>query len=177
MHESEKWKWSHSVLSDSQRPHGLQPTRLLRPRDFPGKSTGVGCHCLLQLNVYIILNTLGRSEKFCQFPKWFSKHNLEQLPTWQELIGFSSEFFTFKASDWQMIAMAPGSIFLLFPYSSVGKESTCNVGDLGSIPRLGGSSAEGNGNPLHYSCLGNPMDKEPDKLVYGIANSQTQLRN
>ena len=48
MHESEKWKWSHSVVSDSSRPHGLQPTRLLRPWDFPGKSTGVGCHCLLQ---------------------------------------------------------------------------------------------------------------------------------
>ena len=42
MHESEKWKWSHSAESDSQRPHGLQPTRLLRPWDFPGKSTGVG---------------------------------------------------------------------------------------------------------------------------------------
>ena len=36
-----------SVMSDSSRPHGLQPTRLLRPWDFPGKSTGVGCHCLL----------------------------------------------------------------------------------------------------------------------------------
>ena len=47
MHESEKWKWSRSVTSDSSRPHGLQPTRLLRPWDFPGKSTGVGCHCLL----------------------------------------------------------------------------------------------------------------------------------
>ena len=34
MHESEKWKWSHSVMSDSSRPHGLQPTRLLRPWDF-----------------------------------------------------------------------------------------------------------------------------------------------
>ena len=33
----------------TQRPHGLQPTRFLRPWDFPGKSTGVGCHCLLQL--------------------------------------------------------------------------------------------------------------------------------
>ena len=45
MHESEKWKWSRSVVSDPQRPHGLQPTRLLRPWDLPGKSTGVGCHC------------------------------------------------------------------------------------------------------------------------------------
>ena len=47
MHESEKWKWSRSVIADPQRPQGLQPTRLLRPWDFPGKSTGVGCHCLL----------------------------------------------------------------------------------------------------------------------------------
>ena len=47
MHESEKWKWSRSVVSDPQRPHGLQPSRLLCPWDFPGKSTGVGCHCLL----------------------------------------------------------------------------------------------------------------------------------
>ena len=47
MHESEKWKWSRSVLSDCSWPHGLQPTRLPLPWDFPGKSTGVGCHCLL----------------------------------------------------------------------------------------------------------------------------------
>ena len=47
VHESEKWKWSRSVVSDSSRPHGLQPTRLLHPWDFPGKSPGVGCHCLL----------------------------------------------------------------------------------------------------------------------------------
>ena len=44
--ESEMWKWSRSVMSDFSRPHGLQPTRLLRPWDFPGKSTGGGCHCL-----------------------------------------------------------------------------------------------------------------------------------
>ena len=50
MHEGEKWKWSLSVVSDSQRPYGLQPTGLLRPWDFPGKSTGVGCHCLLRTN-------------------------------------------------------------------------------------------------------------------------------
>ena len=48
-----KWKWSCSVMSDCYRPHGLQPTRLLCPWDFPGKSTGVGCHCLLQ-GVYLL---------------------------------------------------------------------------------------------------------------------------
>ena len=42
MQESEKWKWSRLVMSDSWRPQGLQPTRLLCPWDFPGKSTGVG---------------------------------------------------------------------------------------------------------------------------------------
>ena len=47
MHESEKWKGSCSAVSDSSRPHGLQPTRLLHPWDFPGESTGVGCHRLL----------------------------------------------------------------------------------------------------------------------------------
>ena len=45
---AEKWKWSLSVVPDSEQPHGLQPTRLLHPWDFPGKSTGVGCHCLLR---------------------------------------------------------------------------------------------------------------------------------
>ena len=44
----EKWKWSCSIMSDSLWPHRLQPTRLLHPWDFPGKSTGVGCHFLLQ---------------------------------------------------------------------------------------------------------------------------------
>ena len=43
-----KWKWSCSVLSDYLQPHGLQPTRLLHPWDFPGKRTRVGCHFLLQ---------------------------------------------------------------------------------------------------------------------------------
>ena len=43
-----KWKWSRSVVFDSLRPHRLQPIRLLCPWDFPGNSTGVGCHFLLQ---------------------------------------------------------------------------------------------------------------------------------
>ena len=53
--ESGKWKWSRSVVSDSQRPHGLQPTRLLHPWDSPGKRTRVGCHHLLHLNTSFIV--------------------------------------------------------------------------------------------------------------------------
>ena len=49
MHASEKWKSSQSVVSDPQQPHGLKPSRLLHPWDFPGKCTGVRCHCLLRL--------------------------------------------------------------------------------------------------------------------------------
>ena len=48
--------------SDSSQPHGLQPTRLLHPWDFPGKSTGVGCHCFLQL--LTIVSTFYRFSSF-----------------------------------------------------------------------------------------------------------------
>ena len=64
MHESEKWKWSHSVMSDPQRPRGLQPTRLLHPWDSPGKSTGVGCHCFLRLSKNHYLWPKGKTS-FC----------------------------------------------------------------------------------------------------------------
>ena len=60
MHESEKWKWSRSVVSSSSGPHRLQPTRLLSPWDFPGKSTGVGCH---HLKLGILNNIICQSWK------------------------------------------------------------------------------------------------------------------
>ena len=49
-------------------------------------------------------------------------------------------------------------MWLRFPGGSEGKESTCNAGDLGSIPGLGRSSGEGNDNPLQYSYLENSME-------------------
>ena len=73
MHESEKWKWSRSVASDSLRPHGLQPSRLLHPWDSPGKSTGVGCHCLLRQAVYMELNSMACATE----AKWCSKGNIQ----------------------------------------------------------------------------------------------------
>ncbi len=63
-----------------------------------------------------------------------------------------------------------------FPCSSVGKESACNAGDPGSIPGLGRSPGEGNGNPLQYSCLENPMDGGAWwATVHGVAKSRTRL--
>ena len=58
-----------------------------------------------------------------------------------------------------------------FPDNSVGKESACNARDLGSIPGLGRSPAEGKGYPFHYSGLENSMDC----IVHEVAKSQTQL--
>ena len=56
------------------------------------------------------------------------------------------------------------------------KESACNVGDLRSIPGLGSSPGEGNGNPLQYSCLENPMDGGAwQATVHRVAKSRTRL--
>ena len=66
MHESEKWKWSRLVVSNPQRPHGLQPTSLLCPWDFPGRSTGVGCHCCVSEVVDISPSNLDSSLCFIQ---------------------------------------------------------------------------------------------------------------
>ena len=63
-----------------------------------------------------------------------------------------------------------------FPGGSEVKASACNVGDLGLIPGLGRSPGEGNGNPLKYSCLENPMDRGAWwATVYGVAKSRTRL--
>ena len=63
-----------------------------------------------------------------------------------------------------------------FPGGSVVKNLPASVGDSGSIPGLGRSPGKGNGNRLQYSCLGNPMDKEPGGLqAMGSRKSQTPL--
>ena len=60
-----------------------------------------------------------------------------------------------------------------FPDSSVGKESVCNGGEAGLIPRLGRSTGDGIGYPLQYSGLENSMEC----LVHGIRKSRTRLRD
>ena len=95
MREREKWKGSRSVVSNSSRPHGLQPTRLLHPRDFPGKSTGVGCHRLLRWKLGRIQTMKDRREPWCySFFKMFTLRtllgkqlkNLSILASWWETV-------------------------------------------------------------------------------------------
>ena len=60
---------------------------------------------------------------------------------------------------------------MVVPCGSAGKESACNVGDLGSIPGLGGSPGKGKGYPFQYSGL----EKSMDYIVHGVAKSWTQV--
>ena len=63
-----------------------------------------------------------------------------------------------------------------FPGGSDGKASVYNAGGPGSSPGLGRSPGEGNGNPLQYYCLENPMDRGAwQTAVYGVAKSRTRL--
>ena len=80
------------------------------------------------------------------------------------LTGADSQIFTLSMQD--------------FPGGSDGKASAYNVGDLGSIPGSGRSPGEGNGTPLQYSCLENPMDGGAWlATVHGVAKSWTRLRD
>ena len=81
-------------------------------------------------------------------------------------IGHSSLCYTINPSHL--------SILYMVPRSSEVKASACNAGDLGSIPGLGRSSGEGNGNPLQYSGLKNPMEGGAwQATVHGVTKSQT----
>ena len=62
-----------------------------------------------------------------------------------------------------------------FPDGSVVKNLPANAGDQSLIPGSGSSSGEGNGNPLQYSCLENPMDREPGSLLCGVTKSRKWL--
>ena len=67
-------------------------------------------------------------------------------------------------------------MYVGFPGGSDGKESACGAGDERSIPGSGRSSGEGNGNPLQYSCLENPMGGGAwQATVHGVTKSWTQL--
>ena len=90
-HQSEKWKWSCSVVSDSLQPHGLQPTRLLCPWDFPGKRTGVGWHCLFQVGLH-------RTVQLQLLQRYWLGHRLGTIGSIVEANGLSCS----KAWKWKL---------------------------------------------------------------------------
>ena len=107
----------------------------------PRTATGVGAPRAVRLALALL-----------HFPLGFLYSVIKEPPTGTSGVYFSSGF------------TADG-----FPCSSVGKESACHAGDLGSIPGLERSPGEGNGNPLQYSGLENPMDRGAwQATVHGI---------
>ena len=89
--------------------------------------------------------------------------------TWQAIFHGITKSWT-RLSDWTESMGFTGGLD--------SKESACNAGDLCSIPGSGKSPGEGNGNPLQYSCLENPMDRGAWRVtVRGVANSQTWLND
>ena len=105
MHESEKWTWSRSVMSDSSRPHRLQPARLLCPWDFPGQSTGVGYHCLLHCWLYVQLK-LGCvcMWKLCSYrirEGLILGDSEKALPHWRKGLEKKDGIQTWGRTDWE----------------------------------------------------------------------------
>ena len=113
---------SSSVVSNSLRPHELQPSRLLCPWNFPGKNTEMGCHFLLQ----------------GIFPTQESNPPLLDLLPWQE--------DSLPLSHWG----SPGIITDTCAYQQ--GQQCCYQNALQCY------FGEGDGTPLQYSCLANPMD-------------------
>ena len=166
------------------RSHRRQPTRLPHPWDSLGKNTGVSCHFLLQC-----VKVKSESEVTQSCPTLSDP--MDCSPPGSSVRGI----FQARVLEWGAIASGynlqcrrpqfnswvrkvrwrrdrlPTSVFSGFPCGPAGKESTCSVGDLGSIPGLGRSPGEGKSYPLQFSALENSMDC----IIHGVAKSRTRL--
>ena len=122
---------SHSVVFDPLWPHGLEDARLLCPWNSPGKNTGVGCHFLLQG----IFPTQGSNSGLLQgrfLMLWATTYGRCYAKLWVSQVVLVVKNLPADEGDTR---------------------------DASSIPGSGRSPREGNGNPLQYSCLENPMDR------------------
>ena len=137
---------SCSDMSNSLQQHGLQPSGLLCPWGFPGKTTGVGCYSFL-LGIFPTQG-LNPGLLHCRQSTYHS-----------HFIGFIQEFIF--------------SLLLCFPGASDHKESACSAGDPDFILGSGRSPGEGNGYSLQYSCLENTVNREAWRFtVHGVTKSQ-----
>ena len=115
------------------------------------------CFCILwDLQVAIFFNRGG-----------FSNSNVPG--SWALSTQILNEFFWDRIQEFACVSTNTS-----FPSGSDGKESACNAGDLSSIPGLGRSPGEGNGNPLQYSCLENSIVRGAwEARVCGVEESDT----
>ena len=145
------------VVSDTLQPHGLQHTRLPCPSPSPGVcSNSCPLRGLVASNHLIPCRPLLLPSIFPSI-RVFS-YELPLHIRWPK--DWSFNFSINPSNEWASLGWD-------------GKESTCNVGDLCSIPMLGRSPGDGNDHPLQYSDLENSMDC----IVHGVAKSQTRLSN
>ena len=171
------------------QPHRLQSARLLCPWDFPGKNIGVNCHFLLQ---GIFLTQIKLASPILQAVSCISGRFFTAEPPGKPQLDICSTTKDNRTtSTWQkrqrssLFKNPTPSIVThkwagfhiyrdLFLVTQDGKESACSAEDPGSIPGLGRSPGERNGNPLKYSCLGNPMDRGAwQTTVHGVTKSWT----
>ena len=123
--------------------------------------------------VTTVIFQLCHSRKW-NFYKWY--HGGKQCCCNVSLINKTSLLYWKKKRSWLRECLPISKYLELcggFPDSSVGKESSCNAGDLGSIPGLERSPGEGKGYPLWYSGLENSMDC----IIHGVTKSWTRLRD
>ena len=139
--------------------------------DFPGKNTGMGCDFLFQ-GTFL---TQGSNCVSC-----IGRGILYHRATWEAHRSLQDSEYSSLCCTLGPCCLSISYIVVCiltgFPGSSASKESTCNAGDLGSISGWGRSPGGEHGDPLQYSCLENPMDREAWwATVFGVARSQTQL--
>ena len=161
-----------------------------------GRSTGEGMvyplqHSWVSLVVQLVKNLFAILETWVQSLDWEDPLEMGKAPYssilawripwtgilmgWQRARHFSLSLLRLswvKKIPWRRDRL-PTPVFLGFPCGSAGKESTCNAGDLGSIPGLGRCPGEGKGYPLH--CLG--LENSMDCTVHWVTKSWTQLND
>ena len=171
--------FSHSVLSDSLWPHGLQHARPPCPSPTPRTCSNScllsqWCHLTISSSLGLFsfpsIRVFSSESAVCtRWPKhWSFSFNINPSNEYSGLISFKIGWFDLLAVQAEQLTTS-SAISLGFPCGSPGRESTCNAGDLSSIPGLGRSPGEG--YPQQYSGLENSMDC----IVYGVTKSRTRL--
>ena len=143
----------------------------------PGKNTGVGCHVLLQAFFQTQGSNPGlpRCRQILYY--WSHQGSLRVL----EWVAYPFSRGTSWPRSWTGVSCIAGGFFTGWASreAPVVKDPPAiagDMGDTGSVPGLGRSPGEGNGNPLQYSCLEIPMDRGACwATVHKVSNSWTQL--